>query len=106
MVGREIPQIADVVATGNRTDSLIALRDRLASELDEERAATHKRECLCTCGMGDGRVAVAISKELRAVMDELDKIPGAQQEDPLDRVAGAVADELAEKRATRSAPAS
>jgi hypothetical protein len=102
----EPPLIADVVATGNRRNSLIALRDRLASELDEERAAKHKRECSCTCGMGDGRVIVAIGKELRAVIDELDRIPGAQEEDPLDVIAAGVTDELAGRRAARGASAS
>lgn len=98
-------QVREVIATGDRGESLRALRDRLAEELDEERAATHKRECRCTCGMGDGRVIVALVKELRAVVAELDAMPGVEGASRLDYIAGAVADEVSARRARRIAAA-
>lgn len=97
--------VREVVASGDRALTLRALRDRLAEELDEERAATHRRECMCVCGMGDGRVVVAIIKELRAVVEELDGLPVAEEESQLDRIAAARADEVAERRARRLAVA-
>lgn len=95
--------VLDVIASGRRAESLRALRDRLASELDEERAAEHKRECRCTCGMGDGRVIVALVKELRAVIAELDSLADGQEVSELDVIAAGVQDDLASARARRAA---
>lgn len=95
--------VRDVVASGDRAGTLRALRDRLAEELDEERAALHRRECSCVCGMGDGRVIVAIIKELRAVVEELDGLPVEEEESRLDRIAAGRADEVAQRRARRLA---
>jgi len=58
------------------------------------------------CGMGDGRLMVAIAKELRAVIAELDALPGGEGVGDLDRNAAAVADELAEARARRESGSS
>lgn len=95
--------VREVVRSGDRAETLRALRDRLAEELDEERAATHRRECTCVCGMGDGRVIVAIIKELRAVVEELDGLPAAEEDSRLDRIAAARSDEVAQRRARRLA---
>ncbi len=95
--------VREVVSTGDRAKTLRALRDRLAEELDEERAATHRRECECVCGMGDGRVIVAIIKELRAVVEEISGLPDAEEDSPLDRIAAGVADEVGQRRTRRLA---
>jgi hypothetical protein len=90
-----------VVTRGDRRESLEAIRDRLAEEANDTRWATHKSECHCVCGMGDGRLMVAIAKELRAVIAELDALPVAKEVSELDRNAARVADELAAARARR-----
>ena len=97
--------VRQTVASGDRAKTLRVLRDRLAEELDLERAATHRRECTCVCGMGDGRVIVAIIKELRAVVEELDGLPVEEEESRLDRIAAARADDLAARRTRRVAGA-
>lgn len=97
--------VQEVVQRGDRPSTLRVLRNRLAEELDEERAALHRRECSCTCGMGDGRVVVAIIKELRAVVEELDQLPMDEEESRLDAIAAARADDLATRRSRRVAVA-
>lgn len=89
--------IAAVVPTGDQRAALIAIRDRLAAETDDTRWAKHKRECRCTCGIGDGRVLVAIVKELRSVITELETLPGSGRE--------SASDQLAARRAARVANA-
>jgi hypothetical protein len=89
--------LPDVVATGDRRASLTAIRDRLAAEADDTTWASHKRECSCVCGMGDGRTLVAIVKELRVVLAELDALPGGER--------GSAVDDLAARRAARLADA-
>lgn len=92
------PTIASVAPANDRRATLVAIRDRLAQETDDTLWAKHKRECNCQCGMGDGRLLVALVKELRAVELELSSLPetGGEVSD-LDRLA----DELAPRRATR-----
>lgn len=94
--------IKTVALKGDRRQILIAIRDRLAAETEDARWAQHKRECTCTCGIGDGRVLVALVKELRSVLGELAALPGAEKESELDRIAGRV-DELAPRRSRRIA---
>ena len=89
--------LPDVIRSGDRRDSLVAGRDRLAAEADDTRWAQHKRECNCVCGMGDGRTLVAVLKELRVVLAELDALPNAERK--------STSDELAERRANRLAAA-
>jgi len=93
--------IAEVAKKGDRRQTLLAIRDRLAQETDDARWAQHKRECRCTCGIGDGRVLVALVKELRAVEAELAGLPSDEKVSKLDRIA----DELAERRAKRRSAA-
>lgn len=97
--------MANVIPTGNRIASLGAIRDRLAAETDDTRWAKHKAECRCTCGIGDGRVLVALVKELRAVITELDSLPDGRQEEPLDILRAGVAD-VVPIRSRRRTPAS
>lgn len=97
-------RIVDVISSGDRRAILEAVRDRLGFETDDNLWQRHKAECVCTCGMGDGRLLVALTKELRAVLAELAGLPdegeGKSDLDKLD-------DELAGRRATRrAAPAS
>ena len=97
MTTRRRRAIARVVPDGERRASLEAIRDRLAEETDDTLWAKHKRECVCTCGMGDGRLLVALAKELRAVIAELETLPAAKET--------STSDQLAARRAARIANA-
>lgn len=90
-------------AQKGRLELLEAMRDRLAAETDDETWAQHKRECRCACGIGDGRVLVALMKELRSVVEELESLPGAKKETELDRIHARARDDLAPRRARRVA---
>lgn len=90
--------ISKVVPAGDRRTALVAIRDRLAAETDDTLWMKHKAECRCLCGMGDGRLLVALVKELRAVIEELETLPGAKEQSP--------SDQLAERRKARIANAS
>ena len=92
------PTIAEVTPYGSRLEALTAIRDRLAGETDDTLWSRHKEECSCVCGMGDGRLLVALVKELRAVLLEIDEMPESRQE--------SASDELAARRAARRAAAS
>lgn len=46
-----------------------------------------------------------LAKELREVIRELDSLPDAGMVTPLDRIAGTVSDDLADRRAARRADA-
>jgi hypothetical protein len=95
--------LPDVVAQGDRRESLEAIREILALLLDQRG---HTPGCECECGTGgDGRVVAQVSKELREVLRELDALPTAERVTPLDKLAGAVNDDLAQRRATRVADA-
>lgn len=85
--------VATVIPKGNRRDSLEAIRDRLAEETSDTLWQRHKDECECYCGMGDGRLLVALVKELRAVIAELDSLPIAKE--------ASKSDQLAARRAAR-----
>lgn len=89
--------IASVAPKNDRRKTLVAIRDRLAVETEDTLWAQHKRECNCQCGMGDGRLLVALVKELRATEAELAALPEVGEVSDLDRQA----DELASRRATR-----
>lgn len=90
-------RIAEVAPGGDRRATLVAIRDRLAAETDDTLWMRHKDECSCVCGMGDGRLLVALVKELRAVEAELAALPVDEGATDLDRLA----DELAPRRAKR-----
>lgn len=94
---RAKPTIAAVIPKGDRRASLVAIRDRLAEETNDTLWAKHKRECNCQCGMGDGRLLVALTKRLSEVLAEIAALPEPIGVSKLDRLA----DELAPRRATR-----
>lgn len=76
-----------VVAREDRRESLSAIRDRVAAELVG----------------AEGRDVAALAKELREVIREIDSLPTAERVTPLDKLAGAVSDDLAHRRAARDA---
>lgn len=80
--------IEQIVTLGDRRKSLVALRDRLATELDA-LSNVHEEGCGCDCGPPpqDGRVVVQITKELRAVIAELDAMPNGKEVSPVDDLA-------------------
>lgn len=90
--------LLDVVSEGDRRASLVAIRDRLADEMDDVTWQKHKAECRCLCGMGDGRTLVNLAKELRTVIAEIDELPGGVER-------RSKSDELADRRARRLADA-
>jgi hypothetical protein len=97
--------IATVVPTNDLRASLIAIRDRLASETDDVKWAKHKRECNCQCGMADIRALVALTKRLEETLAAIAALPSEKKEaSAVDKViasAAATNDELAAKRQAR-----
>jgi hypothetical protein len=93
----ERESLSTVVGSGDLRASLVAIRDRLADEIDDIRWSKHKRECNCVCGMADVRALVAAVKELRAVIAVIDALPGSAEVSDLDQ--------LADRRARRIAAA-
>jgi hypothetical protein len=75
--------------SGNRAAILEATRDRLVAELADP-------ECMSIA---------AVSRELRAVLAELESLGATSEVTPLDRLAAKVDDQLAERRARRGAAA-
>ena len=72
--------LVDAVAGGDRRKSLEAIRDKLAAEL---------RDTV-------GRDAAALAKELRAVISELDGLPGGKERSTVDELAARRAGRLAD----------
>jgi molecular chaperone GrpE (heat shock protein) len=79
--GAYASDLRKVIRSGDRRRSLEAIRDRLATELQD----------------AEGRDVAPIAKELRAVIDQLDRSPGGKEVSKRD--------ELAARRARRLADA-
>jgi hypothetical protein len=73
-------ELLPAVESGDRRASLEAIRDKLARELAET----------------GGRDAAAIAKELRAVISELDGLPGGKERSTVDELAARRAGRLAD----------
>ena len=103
-------QLSTVVSTGDLRLSLEAIRDQLAAVATDALRPKHKRQCFCDCGIGDDRNLVPIYKELRAVIEALDALPGGKEATEVDGIvarAAAKVTNLADRRADRvSVPAS
>jgi hypothetical protein len=65
-----VTSLPSTVVAGDRRKSLEAIRDKLAGELDEAY----------------GRDAAVLAKELRAVITELDSLPGGKEVSPVDEL--------------------
>lgn len=89
--------MATVGSARGRRAILDAVRERLVAQID---AGAHLDDCACECppGTGDGRVLAALVKELRAVLADLDALPGGagEEADPIDGLAAERADRLAD----------
>lgn len=72
-------ELLEAIESGDRRESLQAIRDRLAAEL----------------AGAEGRDAAAIAKELRATLAELDALPG-EEEDTVDQLAARRANRIAD----------
>lgn len=82
-----MPKIIEVLAGGDLRTSLCALRDKLAAQLD---------------ACDSPRDAALVSKELAALLARIDRLPGGEVKEPLDRIAESIpADELAKRRSSR-----
>jgi hypothetical protein len=101
--------ISEVVPKGVHRDSLIAIRDRLASETDDLKWSKHRAECHCVCGMTDVRALVALAKKIEETLAAIAALPVPdRKESAVDRVVAGAAkrrDELAARRENRSAGA-
>lgn len=93
-----VPGVSDVVPLGDRRASLVAIRNRLAREMDEATWKKHKRDCDCFCGLGDPRALVALAKSISEVMAELDAMPGSEERTRTDDVVAAVSSLDAHRR--------
>ena len=99
-MSNELESLSTVVPSGDRRRSLDVMCNRLAEEADETRWATHKNICHCECGIGDGRVLVAVLKELRSAMAERDSLPASKEVSELDELRNRRADRLSKASGT------
>lgn len=101
-------ELSTVVSSGDLRRSLEAMRDVLARDADDTTWEKHKAECRCVCGMADTRARVAVLKELRAVLDALEALPGGKEATAVDGIvarAAAKVTNLADRRENRAAGA-
>lgn len=60
----ENPNVSEAVASGDRRQALIALRDRLAADIDDTETIPRDR--------------AAITKQLQSVLSEIDELPSPE----------------------------
>lgn len=60
----EEPNVSEAVASGDRRQALIALRDRLAADIDNTETLPRDR--------------AAITKQLQSVLSEIDELPSPE----------------------------
>lgn len=58
------PNVSEAVASGDRREALIALRDRLAADIDNTETIPRDR--------------AAITKQLQSVLSEIDELPAPE----------------------------
>lgn len=80
----------------DRLSLLIEARDRLVEAMNGEQACR-------VCAKGVDPPLAGVVRELRAVLLEIDQMPGSGEVTPLDDLASRVADDLAARRAAREA---
>ena len=73
-------ELVSAVESGDRRKALEAIRDKLAVELHDT----------------PGKDAAALAKELRAVISELDGLPGGKERSAVDELAARRANRLAD----------
>ncbi len=71
------------VRDGDLRASLVALRDRLAEQIDAAEGRCSE------CGSADGRVLATLTKELREVLRTIDELPAAEGASVIDELANA-----------------
>lgn len=81
------------------TDRLALLRDAR-----DRLVAAMNGELICRqCERGVDPPLAGVIRELRAVLTEIEKIPGSSEVTPLDELADGITDDLAKRRRKRSA---
>lgn len=76
----EQSEIAEVVSSGDRVESLKAMRDVLAEEIDRIRRSSKHMET-------PGRDVATMTRELSRVMAELSELNVGAEADPVDEIA-------------------
>jgi len=75
--------VAGVLAQGDMRASLVALRNRLAEQIDAAEGRCSE------CSAADGRVLATLTKELREVLRAIDELPQVEGASRIDELANA-----------------
>lgn len=81
-----------------RLDLLVEARDKLVDQI----RADHTEDLCRKCGGNLTSPLPALVRELRAVLTEIEKIPGSGEVNELDRLVDGIADDLAARRKRRT----
>lgn len=84
------------MADSDRLTVLRDARDRLVSAMNGELTCRQ-------CARGVDPPLAGVVRELRAVLAEIESMPGASEVTPLDGIADGITDDLAERRRKRPA---
>jgi len=82
-----------------RLDLLVEARDKLVDQI----RADHTEDLCRKCGGQLTSPLPALVRELRAVLLEIEKIPGSSEVTPLDQLADGIIGDLDERRRRRAA---